>query len=204
MKGKRATIILFAGVMQIFSHCQEEFRTVELSENEPGADIHIHKFRREKIRESGEREWYMKAEEAYLYGGAGAADSRIAVYDFTLDQYGSDGTLQGTVQAEKGEVDYENQTVRLKGKVIYKESPVKSIEATSMVYNMDTKILKSEEKVIIREEGLTTVCRSGIVVEREKERQVCKNPAGVARSVQSDPGNESTGEAPSPVEGIFH
>ncbi len=197
---RNISLIYLISLISFFSlySCEVKYRILEDDAREKGASVRITNFRRESVDNSGKPIWYLKAEDAYLYRGDGdTKESRIIVYGFVMTQYDSSGATLGDLSGERATVDYENQTVHVEGHVKYIEGPAKSIESEYMDYDMLSKILTTDAPVIIRENNIYTKCRSGVIVEKEIERQVCKNPSGVTEPVEGKPATES-------IEGLFH
>lgn len=167
---------------------------------EPGADVFITNFQRMSVRSDGKFEWLLKAKEAYLFQNENDENSRIVVYHFSMDQYDAEGNVSGVITADRGEIDYENQEMLLKGDVVFREGELKSFEGESMTYNMDKKVLSSDGPVVIKERDIYTECLGGLVVEKAKEKQICKRPSGYTTSSGENKGENGPGE----IEGLFH
>ncbi len=170
------TILLFASLQS----CQEGYRPVNENHREKDANIRINNFIRQSVTPEGKTEWILKAEESYLFR-KNQAESRISVYGFEFLQYDTKGKRTGRLTADRGEVNYEEQKLHLTGNVVFLDDSGRTITAPNMDYDMETKILTSDDAVKILENNLTTICRKGIVVEKEKNRQVCRFPSGEHR-----------------------
>jgi len=167
-------------ILQMLS-CADSYRTVFEKNRETGESIRIYKFDRQAVNVEGKTEWEMSAEESYIFRNE-EKESKIVAYNFHFIQYSPEtGEIQTNLTAGRGEIDYDNKKVYLSEKVSFKESASKHGEAESMVYDMDTKIISSDKKVILYEGGRVTRCLKGIEVDKENDREVCKGPALIQR-----------------------
>lgn len=195
---KKSLFVTLTALLPITLSCEDDYRILQDDAREKGASVRITNFAREAVDDQGRPRWYLKSEEAYLYRSREKeGESRIIVYEFQMEQYDNQGQSQGVLVGDVGHVDYENQTVHVEGNVKFVEGPEKEILADDMDYDMSTKILTSESPVVIKEKGIFTRCQSGIIVEREIERQVCKSPAGYTEKKEGDEPVEA-------IEGLFH
>lgn len=192
----RAVVIIV--LITLTLACDDDYRTLKDDAREKGASVRISNFARESVDDYGRPRWYLKSGEAYLYrSDEKEGESRIIVYDFEMEQYDNQGVSQGLLMGDVGNVDYENQKVHVKGNVKFVEGPEKEILADEMDYDMSSKILTSDSPVIIKERGVYTRCETGIIVEKEVDRQVCKNPAGYTQKQEG-------GEPVEAIDGLFH
>ncbi|MBE7438514.1 MAG: LPS export ABC transporter periplasmic protein LptC [Spirochaetales bacterium] len=161
----------------------DSYRRVEEDLREKNASVRLKNFERTSYAAAGEKLWHIKAEETYIYQ-TDDAESLIIAYDFSFAQYEGQNEI-GRLIAVRGEINYETRVITVTEKVEYR-APGQIFSGSSMDYNMDTSVLESKKPVTIQEKGLSTLCRGGIMVDRTQEREVCRNPAGVA--VGSDSG----------------
>lgn len=157
-------------------NCSESYKTVFEKNKESGEMVRLYQFERQSANESGDTEWIMTAEEAYIFRSKDQ-DSKIIAYNFKFSQFNiEDKKLQTMLTAGKGEIDYEKKKVFLTEGVTFKDSKNRYAEGSSMEYSMETKIVNSNEKVILIDDGRRTVCLKGVEIDRENEREVCKGP----------------------------
>ena len=175
-------LIFFSSFLLIFSvSCAESYRTVFEENRETGESIRLYKFDRQSVDDSGRTMWDMNAEEAYIFR-KNDTETKIVAYNFHFVQYSTTtGKIQTDLQAGRGEIDNDSNKVFLSGGVVFKETPTRYGETSSMEYDMGTKIITSNEKVVIYDDGRTTRCLKGIEVDKENEREVCKGPAVIQR-----------------------
>ena len=181
----KLNLVIFSAFLSIFCvSCAESYRTVFEENRETGESIRLYKFERQSVDESGRTLWDMKAEEAYIFR-KDDTETKIVAYNFHFIQFSTTtGKIQTDLQAGRGEIDNEGNKVFLSGGVVFKETPTKYGETSSMEYDMGTKIISSNEKVVIYDDGRTTRCLKGIEVDKENEREVCKGPAVIQRKLE--------------------
>ncbi len=172
--------LYFALLLPLAAACQEGYRVVQEDAREKGANVRLNRFTRSAVSVDGAPEWFLEAKEAYIYQKDGK-ETEIIAYDFKFTQYDPQGKVQSTVTAERGEIDYVEQQLRLSGGVLYR-SAGQIIETETMRYDIETSIVSSDSPVVIREGSSVTNCGRGVVVDRVNERQVCKAPAGLSIS----------------------
>lgn len=179
---RRQALTIWLAVFVIFgAACQEGYRVVEENAREKGANIRLNNFTRTSVKVDGTPEWQVDAREAYIYQKEGK-ESNIITYDFEFKQFDDRGKVTSTLTAERGEINYEEQQLRLTGGVLYK-SAEQTIETEKMRFDIETEIVSSDDPVKIIEGASVTRCRRGVVVDRPNERQVCKSPVGLSVSV---------------------
>jgi len=161
----------------------DSYRRVEEDLREKNASVRLKNFERTAYAAGGGKLWHIKADETYIYQ-ADDKESLIIAYDFAFAQYDGKSEI-GRLTAKRGDINYETRLITVTDTVEYR-APGQIFTGSTMDYNMDTSVLESKKPVTIQEKGLSTLCRGGIMVDRSQEREVCKNPAGVA--VGSDSG----------------
>ena len=178
----KAFIILFSAALSW--GCGESYRTILENNRESGETVRLYKFVRQSVNQKGKTEWIMNAEEAYIFREKDQ-ESKIIAYNFIFHQYNiRTGKLLTNLNAGRGEIDYLNQKVYLNENVTFKESDTRHGIGTSMEYDMETKIISSNQEVVIYDGGTKTVCTKGIEIDRENKREVCKGPSAIHRQAE--------------------
>ena len=77
------------------------------------------------------------------------------------------------MHAERAEVDYKAQLMRMRGDV-RSQAGSRQVSSEALTYNMETKILESDQAVVINDQGLYTRCAAGATIDTKRNRQVCR------------------------------
>lgn len=171
--------VLVAGLL---SACPEGYRVVNEEVRETDAGIRIKNFRRESVLTDGSKQWFVEADEAFIYQ-KGKQPERIIAYKFRFEQYDSEGNLLDVMTADRGEIDQDDEMFYLSGNVYFKgKDKQRTIRAEEVEYDRIDEVLTSEKPILIIEEGLVTRCTRGAKVDYANNRQVCKGPVVVSTS----------------------
>ena len=170
-------IALAAAAVSVL-YCGDTYRNVKDVSLEKKANIKIGKFYRQSLTHDGKRQWEILGEETYIFQSK-KKQSRIIAYNFNFKQYDEKNKLSTEITAIRGEIDYSVKKLYLTGDGVFTSGSGRTIKSEKMTYNYEEKIMRSNAPVDILERGLYTHCRLGIIVERTKERQVCKGVSGV-------------------------
>ena len=192
----RSTLVaLVAGLLLLFllgAGCSDSYRMIDEEVRENDASIRIKDFRRESILTDGTRQWYVKADEAFIYQ-EGNQPSRIIAYQFHFEQYDAKGNITNRIEAERGEIDQDDEMFYLSGDVVFVNGEKnRTVRAEEVEYDRIEEVLTSEKSLVIEEAGLTTRCTRGAEVDNFNNRQVCRGPVVLSVSEtgrSQDPGD---------------
>ena len=174
------------------SACPESYRVIDEEVRETDAGIRIKDFRRESVLTDGSKQWFVEADEAFIYQ-KGNQPERIVAYKFRFEQYDAEGNLTDVMTADRGEIDQDDEMFYLSGNVYFKgQDKSRIVRAEEVEYDRIDEILTSEKPITIIEEGLTTRCTRGAEVDYANNRQVCKGP--VVISVSDSGSDQSAGD----------
>jgi len=174
---KERFLFPFAILILAISSCRESYDIVREDSLEKEANVRISNFTRYNQTVSGRKIWKLTAKEAYLYR-QDQTESKIIVYNFSFEQFNENEQSTGLLTADRGEVNYQDQKMLLTGNIVSTDETGRLLRGQKMTYDIESKILSSDETVTIIEKGLSTVCRRGVLVDRESGRQICRSPAG--------------------------
>ena len=171
--------------------CGESYTVVSEDVRESDASFRIRNFERTSYRALGIAQWELRAEEAFLYQQAGSTPARVVTYGFTFREFDDSGQLQSTVRGERGEMNNEEQELRVSGDVFFEDREGRRVEGSEMTYDMEREILTTDQPVVIRDRGLYSRCAQGAVIYMQEDRQICRGPviqstsggAGVEESI---------------------
>jgi LPS export ABC transporter protein LptC len=179
--------------------CNKDFPLIHEDTREKGANVRISDFKRHSVLTDGTPQWYLQSKEAYLFTEKNI-NTKIIVYEFNMDLFDASGNPSGTITAFRGELNYEEKTINLEGDVEVDDGAGRILQAQKMSYNTETEIIETESEVVLTENGMKTVCRRGIVVDKTKNRQLCRSPIGYK---MTDESGESSGNSSS-FDNIFN
>ncbi|MBI3395351.1 MAG: LPS export ABC transporter periplasmic protein LptC [Spirochaetia bacterium] len=162
--------------------CKDDaFVLVKERTREMDANIRLRDFKRTSLFPSGKKEWTLTAGEAYIYR-KDQEQKRTVAYDFKFEQFDLTGRTVGILTGERGDIDYDKHAVEITGKVSYLEPGKSVMNGEKMRMDLETKILTSDDLVVITEGDTVTRCRRGVIADREHGRQTCRSPAIVRAS----------------------
>lgn len=165
-----------------FAGCPEGYRTVEEDVREADAAIRITDFRRESVLTDGTKQWFVRAEEAFIYQN-NKKTARIIAYNFRFEQYDAQGRPSDVITADRGEIDQDEEMFYLSGNVFFKGGEKnRTIRAEEVEYDRINQIMTSEKPLVIEEAGLVTRCTRGAEIDNAENRQICKGPVVVSTS----------------------
>ncbi|MCR9144522.1 MAG: LPS export ABC transporter periplasmic protein LptC [bacterium] len=183
---------MIASLCLFLSACPESYRVIDEEVRENDAGIRIKDFRRESVQTDGRKQWFVEADEAFIYQ-KGKQPERIVAYNFRFEQYDADGNLTDLMTADRGEIDQDDEMFYLSGNVYFKgQDKGRTVRAEEVEYDRIEEILTSDKPITIIEEGLTTRCTRGAEVDYANNRQVCKGP--VVISVSNSSSEQSAGD----------
>lgn len=172
---------LGAAVILAVSCKDDAFQKIKEVTREADANIRLTGFRRVTTSPDGKRQWVLSAEESYIYR-KDQQQKRIVAYRFKFEQFDNTGKITGILTGDRAEINYDDNIARVTGQVAFVEPGKSRMTAGAMDYDLKTKILRSNEPVLLEEEGMHTNCRSGVVIDRANSRQVCRSPAVIRTS----------------------
>ncbi len=113
-----------------------------------------------------------------------------------MDLYSSEGASSGSISAFRGEVNHEEGRIFVEGDVLFQDAEGRELRTDHLTYTMETDTIDTDAEVELTEEGMKTICRGGMYIEKENNKQICRNPAGSAvtrpeASDSSSPGGSS-------------
>lgn len=165
--------------------CRDAFKLIQEDARESGATVRLQNFQRQEVSADGKQRWWIEAEEAFIYMNANKQE-KLIVYNFIFLEFDDAGHLRNDVRAHRAELDYQKQLMYINGN-IKSIGGSRSIQAEALTYNMQTKIMETDQPVIISDEGLYTRCSRGATIDTERNRQVCRGSTVIK---ESKPGPE--------------
>ncbi len=175
--------------LSLFTACSDAYREISEDVREPDATIRITDFVRESVAVDGRRAWIVRAKEAFLFQN-GDEMQRIVAYDFSFTQYDENNRPADLLVAERGEVDYNSDLIRLSGNVRYDSANGRRVIGESMEYDRIAQIASSDSPLTIIDRGSTVRCERGAEIDNENNRQVCRGPVILSRPVEGGRQNE--------------
>lgn len=169
--------------------CSDAYREITEDVREPDATIRITDFVRESVAVDGRRAWIVRAKEAFLFQD-GDQMERIVAYDFSFTQFDENNRPADLLVADRGEVDYNSDLIRLSGNVRYDSANGRRVTGDSMEYDRLSQIASSDAPLTIIDRASTVRCERGAEIDNENNRQVCRGPVILSRPVDGGRQNE--------------
>lgn len=186
VRAAQAVVVLS---LALAAGCSDAYREIKEDVREPDATIRITDFVRESVAVDGRRAWIVRAKEAFLFQD-GEQMERIVAYDFSFTQYDENNRPADLLIADRGEVDYNSDLIRLSGNVRYDSANGRRVTGESMEYDRLSQIASSDGPLTIIDRASTVRCERGAEIDNENNRQVCRGPVILSRPVDGGRQNE--------------
>ena len=171
-------VFVFSLTLNNITYCGDAHKLVSTDENIQDSLIYLQNFEHQTTNEQGKTDWQLKAQKAaFFQDNISSTYKRLYVYDFNFIQYiSSSQEVNFELEAQQGRFDKEKKLLYLTGKIIFQDNKKRKMYADYMEYDLKTKLLKSDKQVWLKEDGITTLCRKGLIWKLNSSQQNCKSP----------------------------
>ncbi|GIX41807.1 MAG: hypothetical protein KatS3mg129_1540 [Leptospiraceae bacterium] len=167
--------IVFIIFSLIILNCQNDYPILKEESKEKFANLRFSNFKRIQYKGIGIKKWELNSKEAYIYQEEKTQTlQKIIVYNFEFKQY---LPQEANFKAKKAVLDYIKNIMYLEGNAEYKDKEV-VLQSDFLIYNLEKAILDTNIPVIIKRKNSEVKCLKGLYYDKDKDIQICRNPAG--------------------------